>query len=176
MSTDRLGLFSYTVLALVGREGAGPHDLVQAARRGRVYSSAANSQYYAECKRLASLGYLDFEKRPGRTRERTHYSLTEQGRQALRDWMNEPCSWTGIDSEAIIRVLATDLVGEQPVLASLEALRSEIEDLESRLDEAEQGAARLPHREKYLLLNHSLARAILQTYSDWLDQIEREFA
>jgi len=176
MSSPRLSLFSYAVLALVGREGAGPHDLVQAARRGRVYESAANSQYYAETKRLAGLGYLHAEKRPGKTRERTYYTLTEQGREALREWMKEPCGWTGIDSEAILRMLATDLVGEQPVLASLEALRGEIDDLHGRLDEAERGAASFPHREKYLMLNHSLARAILAAYSDWLDRVEKEFA
>ena len=70
MSRPDLTPFSYTVLTLIGRDGAGPHDLVQYGRRGRVYSGAATSQYYAEPKRLASLGYLTAEKQPGKTRER----------------------------------------------------------------------------------------------------------
>ena len=174
MSRPELTQFSYAVLALIGRNGAGPHDLVQYARRGRVYDSAANSQYYAEPKRLAALGYLKAEKQPGKTRERTHYMLTDKGYQALGDWMDEPCSFTGIDSEAILRMLAADLVGEDRVRESILPLREEIADLHSRLDEAERVAASYPHREKYLLLNHSLARSILRAYSRWLDRVERK--
>ena len=176
MSRPELSQFSYGVLALIGREGAGPHDLVHYARRGRVYERSANSQYYAEPKRLAALGYLHAEKRPGKTRERTHYTLTEKGLQALRDWMDEPCSFTGIDSEAILRMLATDLVGEDKVMQSLAPLRGELDELNALLDEAELVAASYPHREKYLLLNHQLARAILRAYADWLDEVEKKFA
>jgi DNA-binding PadR family transcriptional regulator len=176
MSRPRLSHFSYTVLALVGREGAGPHDLVQYGRRGRVYAAAANSQYYAETKRLADLGYLDAERRPGKTRERTHYTLTKKGRQALRDWMDEPCSLPGIESEAITRMLSADLVGEEPVRESLLPLREQIADLHARLDEAERTATTHPHREKYLMLNHSFARGFLDLYSRWLDDVERELA
>src|SRR5919197_3639293 len=112
MSRPELKPISYTVLTLVGREGAGPHGLVRYTRHGRVYRGQAASQFYAECKRLARLGYLNAEKRPGETRERTHYTLTDKARDALRAWAEEPAAFTGIESEAIIRVLATDLVGE----------------------------------------------------------------
>ena len=176
MSRQELTPFSYTVMSLIGREGAGPHDLAQYGRRGRVYRGAASSQYYSEPKRLASLGYLTAEKQPGRTRDRTHYRLTEKGRRALRDWMKRPCEFQGIETEAITRMLATDLVGEEPVRESLLGLRDTIEDLNLRLDEAEHVAARYPHREKYLLLNHRLARSILRAYSRWLDDVERELA
>jgi len=89
MSRPDLTPFSYTVLTLIGRDGAGPHDLVQYGRRGRVYSGAATSQYYAEPKRLASLEmlqtvgaplHLEYKQRllealPGRFYEL--YGLTE---------------------------------------------------------------------------------------------------
>src|SRR5919108_3477713 len=165
MSRPELRTISYTVMALIGREGAGPHDLVRYGRRGRVYRAAAESQLYAESKRLAELGYLDAEKRPGKTRERTHYTLTEKAREALREWAEEPCSFTGIESEAIIRVLSTDLVGERRVRKSVAALRGEIEQLRAFLDEGKASAAGFPHREKYLLLNHRLASSILDVYA-----------
>jgi hypothetical protein len=31
-----------------------------------------------------------------------------------------------------------------------------------------------PHREHYLLLNHRLARRIVQAHADWLDEVESE--
>ena len=53
MSSTELGLFSYEILGLVGRGGAGAHDLLRMARRGRMLDWAGESQYYAEPKRLA---------------------------------------------------------------------------------------------------------------------------
>src|SRR5438034_9880278 len=88
LSTPRLTPFSYCVLALVGQGGAGPHDLTRMMRQqGGLYWSAAQSQWYAEPKRLEELGYLRSRKEPGRTRERTHYMLTAAGRKALREWI-----------------------------------------------------------------------------------------
>jgi hypothetical protein len=39
-----LTLFSYEILGLVGRDGAGPHDLLLLAKRGRVFNWAGESQ------------------------------------------------------------------------------------------------------------------------------------
>ena len=83
MSRDELSLFSYEILGLVGRTGAGAHDLLRMAQRGRILDWAGESQYYVEPKRLARLGYLEARKEPGRTRERTVYSLTDKGVEAL---------------------------------------------------------------------------------------------
>ena len=78
MSSDELSLFSYEILGLVGRDGAGAHDLLRMARRGRILDWAGESQYYTEPKRLAGLGYLEAHSEPGRTRARTVYTLTER--------------------------------------------------------------------------------------------------
>ena len=174
MSNRSLTPFSYVVLTLVGQGGAGPHDLVRMARSGRVYWDAADSQWYAEPKRLEALGHLSSRKEQGRTRERTHYTLTDKGRDALAEWMREPARFPRIQHEAVTRLLAADLVGEVAVLDSLRALREEIADLSARLDAAEAVAATIPGRERYLLLNHHLARRIVQAHSDWLDEVERE--
>jgi DNA-binding PadR family transcriptional regulator len=175
LSSVRLSPFSYAVLALVGEGGAGPHDLVRMMRQGRIYWASAESQWYAEPKRLAQLGYLAPEKQPGRTRARTHYRLTEHGREALRAWLAEPSGLPRIQHEAIVRLLAGDIAGDDGVLLrSLAAMRTDIAEMHRRLDVAEQIARTLPHRERYLLLVHRLGRALLRTHEDWLDEVERE--
>jgi DNA-binding PadR family transcriptional regulator len=174
VSSDALTPFSYVVLTLVGNGGAGPHDLVQMARNGRVYWDAAESQWYAEPKRLAARGLLSARKEPGRTRPRTHYTLTDKGREALAAWMEEPARFPRIQNEAIVRLLAADLVGEQAVLDSLLELRGEIAEISTRLDAAEAIATTIPSRADYLLLNHGLARRIVQAHADWLDDVERK--
>jgi len=173
---SELSPFSYTVLILVGRGGAGAHDLVRMARQGRVYASAAESQYYAEPKRLEQLGYLASEKQPGKTHPRTVYRLTPAAYEALAAWAREPLSFPGIRTEPIVRLLAADLVGAGPVLQSLRGLRVDIADLLGRLDVGEAVAATLPHRERYLLLNHRLARRILDAHLEWLDEVEAALA
>jgi len=174
MSSPELTPFSYAILVLVGRSGAGAHDLVRMARQGKIYVAAAESQYYAEPKRLEWLGYLASRKEPGRTRERTHYTLTERGFEALRAWADDPVRFPRALHEGVVRVLAADLVGEPPVRASVIALREELDELDALMDRADEVAGTLPHREKYLRLNHRLARRLIEAHRDWVDEVEQE--
>jgi len=173
MSTD-LTSFSYVVLTLVGRGGAGPHDLVRMARQGRVYWSAAESQYYAEPKRLAKLGYLRAEERPGRTRARTHYTLTDAGRDVLLEWAAEPARFPRIQHEAVTRLLLGDMVPDAVLLAGLDGLRHDLDEITAQLDAADVAAASVPQRARYLRLNHALARRIVEAHRMWIHQAERE--
>jgi DNA-binding PadR family transcriptional regulator len=162
------------VLILVGRGGAGPHDLARMAGQGRIYAEFADSQWYAEPKRLAKLGYLSARKEPGKTRPRTHYELTAKGWEALRTWILEPTPFTKIQLEPAWRLMAADLVGDEAVLKSLQGLRVAIAELTAQLDAADAGAGAVPHRERYLRLNHRLGRRILQAHLEWLDEVEQE--
>ena len=82
---------SYVVLGLVASLGeATPYDLKQiAAATIGPYFSIPHSQLYAEPERLAGDGYL-LERREETGRRRKHYSLTDKGRDALREWLQEP--------------------------------------------------------------------------------------
>src|SRR6266566_7667149 len=101
---SELTLFSYEILGLVGRGGAGPHDLLRMAQRGRFLAWAGESQYYVEPKRLARLGYLAARKEPGKTRERTVYTLTEEGLKAVQEYARTPVAFTPLKSEPLIRL------------------------------------------------------------------------
>ena len=174
MSSDELSLFSYEILGLVGRGGAGAHDLLRMAKRGRILAWAGESQYYAEPKRLARLGYLAARKEPGKTRERTVYTLTAKGLDALRAWAATPSRFTPLKSEALTRMLVADLVGEEATRDSIVALREEIADLYRRVEESEASAELLPHRRRYLLLNMRFLRGMLDLHVEWIDAVESE--
>ena len=174
MSSDELTLFSYEILGLVGRGGAGPHDLLRMAQRGRILAWAGESQYYAEPKRLAELGYLDARKEPGKTRERTVYTLNRKGRQALADYARTPVAITPVKSEPLLRLLICDLVGEEVTRASMASLRADIADLRHRLDETERRTELFPHKRKYQLLVFGFLRRLLDLHLDLVDEIERE--
>ena len=174
-SREDLSLFSYETLALVGRGGAGAHDLLQMAKRGRFLAWAGESQYYVEPKRLARLGYLEARKEPGKTRERTVYSLTEKGLDALREWVRTPVRYTPFKSDALIRLLATDLVGEDEVREGFAGLGADLEDMRSRVQEAAETAKTLPHREKYLNLGLHFVEGVIDLYEELLASVERDF-
>ncbi len=175
MSSD-LRPVSYVVLALVGREGAAPHDLVRMAREGqRLYYAGAASKIYEQPKRLEQLGYLNSEKRPGRTRQRTYYTLTEKGLAALREWLGRPSAFPRIQSDAVARVLASDLADdERVVVESLQSLRQEIAELSEEIDADERRAPSYPHRERQLKLVRSLGRRLLQAHLDWIDEVDQD--
>jgi DNA-binding PadR family transcriptional regulator len=173
---EELSLFSYEILGLVGRGGAGAHDLLRMARHGRILDWAGESQYYAEPKRLAALGYLEARKEPGKTRERTVYTLTEKGLDALRVWAETPVHFTPVKSELLLRLLIADLVGEEPTRKGIVALRDDLADLLERLEESEQRADRLPHRRKYLLLVGGFLRRLVNLHAEFVDEVERELA
>ena len=174
MSSDELTLFSYEILGLVGSTGAGPHDLRQMVRRGRMLDWAGESRYYVEPKRLARLGYLEARKEPGKTRQRTVYTLTDKGLAALREWARTPARLTPVKSEPLVRLLIADLVGEPATRESIATLRDDIADLSARLAEAEARAETLPHRRKYLLVVFGFLRRLLELHLELVDEVERE--
>ena len=174
MSRPELTQFSYEILGLVGREGVGAHDLLRMAQRDRILDRAGESQYYVEPKRLAKLGYLEARKEPGKTRERTVYSLTDEGLDALRAWARTPLAFTPLKSELLLRLLIADLVGEEVTRESIGTLRADVADLRARVDEMEARAPELPHREKYLVLAAGFLRRLLDLHLEFVDEVEQE--
>jgi DNA-binding PadR family transcriptional regulator len=176
LSSSDLTFFSYEILGLVGRGGAGAHDLLRMARHGRILDWAGESQYYVEPKRLAKLGYLGARKEPGKTRERTVYNLTEKGLEALRVYARTPVHFMPVKSDLLLRLLIADLVGERATRESVRALRDDLADLHARVDQTEANTINLPHRRKYLLLVTAFLRALLELHEETVDSVERELA
>ena len=144
------------------------------AQRDRILDWAGESQYYVEPKRLAKLGYLEARKEPGKTRERTVYSLTDKGLDALRAYARTPVAFTPLKSEMLLRLLIADLVGEEMTRESIGTLRDDVADLRARVDEMEARARELPHREKYLVLAAGFLRRLLDLHLEFVDEVERE--
>lgn len=86
---------SYIVLGLLEKAPGTPYDL-----KARVAFGVGNfwtlqhAQLYSETARLAEDGLLD-EEREGSGRRRKTYSITETGREALRDWLKIPVEGLG---------------------------------------------------------------------------------
>ena len=119
------------------------------ARHGRILDWAGESQYYVEPKRLAKLGYLTARVEPGKTRQRTVYTLTDKGLEALAAWARTAVRFTPVKSELLLRLLIADLVGEAVTRESITTIRDDISDLFVRLEESEAFAQTRPSWTKW---------------------------
>jgi hypothetical protein len=82
--------------------------------------------------------------------------------------------FTPIRSEALVRLLIADLVGEKVTRQSLATLRTDLKDLAGRLDDSAAAAKALPHRSKYLLIANSFLRDLLKLHEELVERVERE--
>ena len=64
----------------------------------------------------------------------------------------------------------------EEILASLQKLRDDIEEMSEVIATNIARAPSLPHRTRYALLLQDLGRRLLQAHTDWLDDVERELA
>jgi DNA-binding PadR family transcriptional regulator len=177
LSTPHPIPLSYAILALIGEGGASAHDLVEYCRRGGpAFWTSAPSQLYAEPKRLERLGWVTATVEPGKTRPRRVYRLTDKGRDALRDWARQPAPYAEIRDQAHVRLLAGDMLDDADIVASLAAMRPELDKVEQLLAESEQRATGLPHRELHLTLAQSLGRRLVDAYRSWIDDVETQLS
>jgi DNA-binding PadR family transcriptional regulator len=167
---------SYVILAAIGELGASTPELVDMLARGTMLWTSSPSQIYAEPKRLMALGWITSAKQPSKTRNRTAYHLTADGREALRDWLRAPAGYPKLQHEASIRLFAGDMIEDEEILASLQRLRTDIEQMTQIVETNIARAPSLPHRTRYMLLQQDLGRRLLQAHTDWLDEVERELA
>jgi hypothetical protein len=80
-----------------------------------------------------------------------------------------------VQSEAVVRVLASDLaLDKRVVIESLGSLREQIAELSQGVDEDERRAPSIAHRERQLKLVRSLGRRLLQAHLDWIEEVQQE--
>src|SRR5829696_1861490 len=127
---DQLTTTSYAVLAQVAVRPWSTYELAQQrVRYFRYVWPRAESAIYREVKRLSSMGLLDGKKEHVGKRARTVYSITEHGREALRDWLATPVSPFAMDFEAMIRVFVAPLGTKQQIVTALHQVRDDAREM-----------------------------------------------
>ncbi|MHB8959114.1 MAG: PadR family transcriptional regulator [Candidatus Limnocylindrales bacterium] len=116
---------SYLVLGLLAREGPStPYELKGhvAATIGHFWSFP-HALLYKEPPRLAGLGLLT-EEREQEGRRRRLFTITDAGRQALREWLGHPATQpTELRDLAVLQLFFADL---EPTAARLAIAREQV--------------------------------------------------
>jgi DNA-binding PadR family transcriptional regulator len=128
--TDRLTTTSYAVLAQVAVRPWSSYELAQQrVRYFRYVWPRAESAIYREVKRLSSMGLLEGRKEYTGQRSRTVYSITEDGKAVLRQWLGTPVSPFSMDFEAMLRVFVAPLGTKDEFMGTLKQVRADAQDM-----------------------------------------------
>jgi PadR family transcriptional regulator AphA len=128
--SDQLTTTSYAVLAQVAVRPWSTYELAQQrVRYFRYVWPAAESAIYREAKRLASMGLIQGKKEYTGKRARTIYSITEDGKAALRDWLGTPVSPFSMEFEAMLRVFVAPLGTKDEMIGTIKQVRADALDM-----------------------------------------------
>ena len=121
---------SYALLAMLSLKPWSAYELTGFMRVSnlRAIWPRAESRLYAEPKNLVTQGLASatIETRGGR--KRTVYRITEKGRRALGDWLQQPSKRFSYESEAMLKVAYGDMADLAELTRTIEEIRAEAED------------------------------------------------
>jgi DNA-binding PadR family transcriptional regulator len=121
---------SYAVLAQLAVRPWSTYELAQQrVRYFRYVWPRAESAIYREVKRLAAMGLVAAKREYVGRRPRTVYSITEAGRQTLREWLATPVSPFAMDFEAMIRLFIAPLGTKEQIMATLQQVRDDAQEM-----------------------------------------------
>jgi PadR family transcriptional regulator, regulatory protein AphA len=133
---------SYAVLSILALRDHSTYDLTRQMRISLHYMwPRAESNVYAEPKRLVAAGLAKSREEWTGSRRRTIYSITQAGVTALADWLASPSSRQRYESEALLKVLFAENGTKDDLLASIRGIREDALDVcEHFLDIADRYA------------------------------------
>lgn len=121
---------SFAVLAQVAVRPWSSYELAQQrVRYFRYVWPRAESAIYREAKRLASMGLIKGKKEYTGKRARTVYSITEDGKKALREWLGTPISPFSMEFEAMLRVFVAPLGTKDEIIGTLKQVRADAQEM-----------------------------------------------
>jgi DNA-binding PadR family transcriptional regulator len=119
---------SYAILGLLATRPWSTYELTkQMGRSLRHVWPRAESNVYAEAKRLEAAGLAAAEVQRHGRRDRTLYTITPQGERALRDWLGTASAPSRFESETLVKVLFGNLGTKEELLANLRRFLEEAE-------------------------------------------------
>lgn len=176
-----LSTTSYAVLGLLALRSWTGYELTQQARRSLAHCwPKEESVLYEEPRRLVARGLAGAHRERDRGRTRNRYTITDEGRRALREWLATPSGPPRLELEPLLRLTFADQ-GELPdAQAAVAALRDWAAALRTDgmavLRGYQAGEAPFPERLHINVLTACFHKAIYDATIDFCDLARKEIA
>jgi PadR family transcriptional regulator AphA len=163
---------SYAILGLLAIRPWSTYELAKQMRRNfHFFWSRAESNLYAEPKRLVSGGWAHAKSSSNGQRRRTVYSITAQGRRALERWLKEPAMPARFEAEPIVKFAFAPYSTKEHMLANLRRFQKDAENRQEQLraifEEYLRGEDPFPERLHINTLAYRLLWDLAETESKW---------
>ena len=172
MSSRQLTTTSYAILGLLAVRPWATYEMAKQLQRSlHFFWPRAESNLYAEPKRLVEAGLAEAREEWNGDRKRTVYSITEEGRDALREWLASPPAPQRLESEAYLRILYGNSGTKADLIAALERLEadgaSQVSHFATVGGDYARGEGPFPERIHVNALVASLGMAQARAMVDW---------
>lgn len=139
----------YTVLGCLTLRPMSGYDVKQFLERTVVHFwSESPGQIYPALRELEEEGLVEGRAEPGeRGQEKRVYEITESGREALRDWLEQPAEPTRPRYEHSLKLFFGRVAGPEASIEHLERLRRRTEETLARYRTREEELEERAHRE-----------------------------
>jgi DNA-binding PadR family transcriptional regulator len=163
---------SFAILGLLSLRPWPTYELAKQLRRSlHHFWPRAESNLYAEAKRLVAQGYASARVEPTGERQRTVYSITKRGRNALRAWLGEAGGEVRLECEPLLKVFFADQGTQAELLATIRAIGAAADqqqaDLRRMAEEYRAGEGPFPERLAVSVLALGLVWDQLRSTIDW---------
>jgi PadR family transcriptional regulator, regulatory protein AphA len=169
---------SYAILGLLSIKPWSTYELAKQMQRDRFIWPRAESNLYAEPKKLIAHGFASAHSQPRGKRRRTVYSITSAGRQALAAWLGTPAAEPRWEAESLVKFTFATGGSKEQLLENLRDFRQHAtarwKAVEAIMHPYLDGNEPFPERTH---INVISARLLLETarhQAAWADQAMEE--
>lgn len=160
MPPVELSNVAYVILGFLAYSESGPmsgYDIKQWIDKSvRFFFAASYGQIYPELKKLSEAGLVVGEDDPTSGRARTAYTVTDDGRAALRSWLLEDDARIEMRDQGILRVFFSESLSKAERIAKLVALREERKAQLAVIEAIQVSPEEVKHQMPDLVLEYGL--------------------
>ena len=173
---------SYAILGVLAIAPRTAYELAVEMRHCFEYYWARDDvRVYADAKVLAARGLAQSQKEMIGRRPRTTYSITDEGRRALENWLSEPSKAVGLEFEGLIKIYLARF-------GTLEQLRATVAQLRHDADYMVQVATNVrgvylhncaPFQQDYFhiwFFVYDFLSSYFRMLRDWAERTEAEIS
>ncbi len=161
------------ILGFIANQPRSGYDIkAMVDKSTRFFWAASYGQIYPELKRLTDRGLIEGSDHSQGERPRTVFSITDQGQEALAEWMASDEQVHELRDEALLKLFFSGQTSHEELISVLETKREEHLDALQRFREIEPFAAASEDFGPLMVLRYGLAYS--EFAAEWCERALRE--